>query len=149
VVSLLNGFFRVVVDVVEAHGGAVNKFQGDAALCVFWGARVSGAACGRRPRCRSGAAPAARHRGWAVAGNVGGEARFEYTVIGDPVNEAARLCELAKARPQRVLASQAALEQAGPPEDGRWRLGESVTLRGRQAPTRLATVEERLVEARQ
>ena len=43
----------------------------------------------------------------------------------------------------------AAHEQAGPPEDGRWRLGESVTLRGRQAPTRLATVEERLVEARQ
>src|SRR5215212_3246023 len=35
VVSLLNAFFRVVVQVVEAHGGVVNKFQGDAALCVF------------------------------------------------------------------------------------------------------------------
>lgn len=35
VVSLLNEFFRVVVDVVARHGGFVNKFQGDAALCIF------------------------------------------------------------------------------------------------------------------
>jgi hypothetical protein len=46
-----------------------------------------------------------------------------------------------------MLASQTALEQAGAFEDGRWRLGESVTLRDRQAPTRLATVDERFVEA--
>ena len=51
--------------------------------------------------------------GPAVAGNIGAEERFEYTVIGDPVNEAARLCELAKKRPERVLASDAALERAG------------------------------------
>jgi class 3 adenylate cyclase/integral membrane sensor domain MASE1 len=160
VVSLLNTFFRVVVRVVEDHGGLVNKFEGDAALCVF-GAPMP------RERPAADALAAARElclrladevpqsfgigvsAGRGVAGNVGGEERFEYTVIGDPVNEAARLCQLAKARPQRVLASQAALEFAGSPEDGRWRLGESVTLRGRQAPTRLATIDERLVEALQ
>ena len=37
--------------------------------------------------------------GTAVAGYIGAETRFEYTVIGDPVNEAARLSEVAKERP--------------------------------------------------
>jgi adenylate cyclase len=65
------------------------------------------------------------------------------------VNEAARLCELAKPPPQRVLASQAALEQAGDPEDAHWRLGEWVMLRGRRAPTRVAIFDESLPEAGQ
>ena len=50
--------------------------------------------------------------GPAVAGNIGAQERFEYTVIGDPVNEAARLCELAKQRPERLLASHAVLRRA-------------------------------------
>ena len=77
--------------------------------------------------------------GVAVAGNIGAEERFEYTVIGDPINEAARLCELAKQRPGRVLASEAAIQRAGAREPRHWSLGESVTLRGRAEPTRLAT----------
>ena len=76
--------------------------------------------------------------GIAVAGNIGAEARFEYTVIGDPVNEAARLCELAKGRPERVIASGRTLEAARPEEAANWRLGEQVTLRGRPAETTLA-----------
>ena len=40
VVRLLNLFFRVVVETAEVHGGLVNKFEGDGALCVF-GAPVS------------------------------------------------------------------------------------------------------------
>ena len=35
VVALLNEFFRIVVEAAERHGGWVNKFEGDAALCVF------------------------------------------------------------------------------------------------------------------
>jgi adenylate cyclase len=151
VVRLLNLFFRVVVEVVEAEGGIVNKFEGDAALCVF-GAPVANhdpagdalrAARGLADRL-SGEVPQIDFgigvsAGRAVAGNVGSEQRFEYTVIGDPVNEAARLCELAKQRPARVLASAAALERAADQESTSWSLGEAVTLRGRGKPTPLAS----------
>jgi adenylate cyclase len=45
--------------------------------------------------------------GRVVAGNIGAAYRYEYTAIGDPVNEAARLTELAKSSPSRLLASEA------------------------------------------
>jgi adenylate cyclase len=151
VVELLNRFFAVVVDVVAEHGGSVDKFEGDAALAVF-GAPVP------RPDAAAGALAAGRtlaerlrrelpdvdagigiSYGRAVAGNVGDERRFEYTVIGDPVNEAARLTEVAKSTPERVVASAAALEAAGRDEARHWKLGEEVQLRGRTQPTLMAT----------
>ena len=150
VVAALNDFFGVVVDVVGSHGGWINKFQGDAALAVFGVpvARDDAPACalaaarelGRRlgdevPALRAGVGVSA---GRAVAGNIGDERRFEYTVIGDPVNEAARLSDEAKARDGCVLASGAIVEAAGEEEAALWALGEEVTLRGRTAPTRLA-----------
>jgi adenylate cyclase len=151
VVALLNDFFRLVVEVVEENGGWVNKFEGDAALCVFGAptARPDPAGDALRAALRlrerlavelsDADAGIGVSAGPAVAGNVGTEQRFEYTVIGDPVNEAARLCELAKRRPQRLLASGAVVERAGPEERARWVLGDSTLLRGRGSPTRLAT----------
>jgi adenylate cyclase len=151
VVSLLNEFFALVVAVTEAHGGSVNKFEGDGALCVF-GAPASmddpaGAALAAAREMRARLldelpqvdAAVGISAGPAVAGNVGAEARFEYTVIGDPVNEASRLCDLAKSRPERVIAADAAVERADPRESARWAFGEATVLRGREAPTRIAT----------
>jgi adenylate cyclase len=150
VVNLLNDFFRVVVDTVNRHGGFVNKFQGDAALAIFGAPIEHPDACG--------AALAASRElhddlievlgqtefgigvsaGRAIAGHIGAQARFEYTVIGDPVNEAARLTELAKLEEGHVLASAIAVSGALDAEALCWDVGEIVELRGRVAPTQLA-----------
>ena len=63
------------------------------------------------PECEAGIGVAA---GQVVAGNVGAHERFEYTVIGEPVNEAARLCELAKTVPSLLLASVGHRRRAPP-----------------------------------
>ena len=150
VVALLNEFFNVVVDAVHDRGGLVNKFEGDAALCVF-GAPVPqedhaarALACARDLRGRIDALPGGLDAaigvscGTVVAGHVGAESRFEYTVVGDPVNEAARLTELAKQHEERLLASGDTVEAAGGEEAERWALDGEVTLRGRECPTRIA-----------
>ena len=150
VVELLNRFFAVVVEEVDRHRGIVNKFEGDATLAIF-GAPVTldnpeddALAAARTimrrlarevPECPAGIGVTA---GQVVAGNVGANERFEYTVIGGPVNEAARLSELAKTGDSRVLASAAAVENAGEQERAHWVLGDEVTLRGHDQPTRLA-----------
>ncbi len=79
-----------------------------------------------------------------MAGHVGAERRFEYTVIGNPVNEAARLAELAKERPGRVLASDAALDRAPSHESDGWSVTEAALLRGRTVPTGLGRPEPRV-----
>jgi adenylate cyclase len=150
VVSLLNAFFAIVVDVVGLHRGWVNKFEGDGALCVFGvpiddaDAATHALAAARELRdrlqdeleeIRAGIGVSA---GRVVAGNIGAARRFEYTVIGDPVNEASRLTELAKLRPERALASQAALARAEPAEASSWLQSEELTLRGRSQATAIS-----------
>ena len=75
-----------------------------------------------------------------MAGNVGAEQRFEYTVIGDPVNEAARLSDLAKERQHRV-SSPPAPRSTAPRATSRdvWERGERTVLRGRLEATVLAS----------
>lgn len=76
--------------------------------------------------------------GHVVAGHIGGHDRFEYTVIGDAVNQAARLTDLAKDTPGRVLTSAATLRGANEAEQARWTVLKSVELRGRREMTQLA-----------
>jgi adenylate cyclase len=151
-VAMLNDLFTTVVAAVEAEGGWANKFEGDAALCIFGApmphpdhARRALSAARRlrvdlqqlrrgHPALDAGIAVAS---GTVVAGNIGSAHRYEYTVIGDPVNVASRLCELAKTTPARVLADDASVAAAGPEETAHWESRGEVELRGRR---RAATV---------
>ncbi|HTY34618.1 adenylate/guanylate cyclase domain-containing protein [Mycobacterium sp.] len=151
VVEVLNRFFAIVVEEVDRHCGLVNKFEGDASLAIFGAPNhldspedqaLAAARCiaerlaGEMCELDAGIGVAA---GQVVAGNVGAKERFEYTVIGEPVNEAARLCELAKSRPGKLLATADTLRGASEEESARWTLGDTVTLRGHERPTRLAS----------
>jgi adenylate cyclase len=151
VVQFLNRFFAIVVDEVDRHCGLVNKFEGDASLAIFGAPNhvecpedeALGAAraiadrlADEMPECQAGIGVAA---GQVVAGNVGAKERFEYTVIGEPVNEAARLCELAKSYPGQLLATADTLQRASENECAHWSLGETVTLRGHDQPTQLVS----------
>lgn len=150
-VALLNRFFAVIVDEVDRYCGLVNKFEGDAVLAIFGAPNhldhpedralaaaraVAGRLATEVPECPAGIGVAT---GQVVAGNVGAHERFEYTVIGAPVNEAARLSELAKCERDRLLASSDTVAGACENERARWSLGETVRLRGHGQPTRLAT----------
>ncbi|MPZ63399.1 MAG: HAMP domain-containing protein [Propionibacteriales bacterium] len=149
-VSILNAFFAIVVDETQRRGGLVNKFAGDAALCVFGiplpqpdpagAALATGRAMQARLIRELPGVPAGigLSAGEVVAGNVGAAHRFEYTVIGDPVNEASRLTEIAKERPGRVVASAAIVSRAAADEAAHWEHVEPVLLRGRSELTRLA-----------
>jgi class 3 adenylate cyclase len=145
-VGLLNRFFAVVVAAIEAEGGLVNKFEGDAALCVFGAPAEHEDPAGAALRAARRIGDAVRAAGevdvgvgvscgpvWA--GQVGAASRLEYTVIGDPVNEAARLTELAKDHPCRAVTSEPTVRAAAPEERSHWARDAEVWLRGRDEPT--------------
>lgn len=148
VVQALNEFFDRVVAVIHRNKGMINKFEGDAALAVF-GAPiplddVAGHALAAARELKdelkdlefvAGVGVAA---GSVVAGHIGANDRFEYTVIGDAVNQAARLTDLAKQTPGHALTSAATLRDANEAEQARWTLMKSVELRGRREMTQLA-----------
>ncbi|MCW5729756.1 MAG: adenylate/guanylate cyclase domain-containing protein [Alphaproteobacteria bacterium] len=133
IVPLLAGYLGRMSEVVEKEGGTVDKFIGDAVM-AFWGAPLSMqdhalAACRaalagqrllasmRREATRTGA-PELHMRiglntGRMLVGNIGSEARLNYTVIGDPVNLASRLEALNKLYGTAILIGPETRRQAG------------------------------------
>ena len=150
VLTTLNCLFDTVVRTTSAHGGWVNRFVGDAALCVF-GAPVPSddhatrALASARALCDE-LLLLRKDRPWldvgigvssgpVIAANVGTAMRFEFTVIGDAVNEAARLTEVAKRAPARLVASGAAMAESSDLEAASWMPAGQVHLRGKRHPT--------------
>lgn len=152
---LLNNYFETVTEAVFRHGGMINKFIGDGILAVYnapvdvpnhadaavktaleiheqmgqlnkkWGDWLAA-------RLNVGVAI---HTGLVISGNVGSALRLEYTIIGDPVNVAARVESLTKEFNAKTLitaATRARLAEHYPLKP----LGE-VPIRGRSEPIEL------------
>jgi adenylate cyclase len=133
VVDRLDGAFAVLVDILDRHGGIVNKFLGDGFLALFGAPFEAGNAAHHavaaaremleaNARVNEATSWPLRigigiHVGEVVAGNIGSPRRKEYTVIGDTVNFAARIEALNKEFNSQFLISADVREALG--EDGR------------------------------
>jgi adenylate cyclase len=141
VVSRLNDLFDLVVPIVLAHGGHANKFIGDGLLAVF-------GAPERHADHAARAVAAAReiaqlrlnvgigvNTGRVVVGTIGGGGRRDFTVIGDPVNTAARVEAATRETGDTVLVTEATLRALGTHEDFEER--PAVPLKGKTEIVRL------------
>jgi len=124
IAQFLSEYFTEMVEVIFEHGGTLDKFIGDA-IMALWGAPIAhsddpdrairAALAMQRAVARLNERWASQGRpeigvgiginhGEVFAGNIGSHRRLEYTVLGDPVNIAARLC--AEAAPGEILVSE-------------------------------------------
>ena len=149
VVDRLDGAFAVLVDILDRHGGIVNKFLGDGFLALF-GAPFESEDSAHRAVAAAREMLAANesfnqatswplrigigiHFGEVVAGNIGSPRRKEYTVIGDTVNFASRLEALNKDFNSQFLISAAVRDALGDHGSDAVSLGE-VAIRGYDRP---------------
>jgi class 3 adenylate cyclase len=149
VVATLNELYEAVVPVVLHHGGHANKFIGDGLLAVFGAPdrhadhadravaaarEIAALVAGRfGDRLRVGIGV---NSGPVVAGTIGGGGRREFTVIGDPVNTAARVQAATRETGDDVLVTEATLRALGAGRDA-FDERPSAPLRGKREPVRL------------
>jgi adenylate cyclase len=150
VVEVLNNYFTEMVDLVFHYQGALDKFVGDALMAVFGVPLPIPQAADRAVECAlamqrhlkkmqtAGQTPIQGMRigintGEAIVGNIGSHKRMDFTVVGDVVNVAARLQELAKELEADTLISEATFRAL----EGRFQAmpEAAVVLRGRKEPT--------------
>ncbi|HVG07777.1 MAG TPA: adenylate/guanylate cyclase domain-containing protein [Thermoanaerobaculia bacterium] len=136
IATLLTEFFTVMVEIVFENGGTLDKFIGDA-LMALWGAPIAHDDDPDRATRAAVAMQLALQRlndewsrkgrpqlsvgigislGDVFAGNIGSERRLEYTVIGDAVNTADRLCS--EAGPGEILIAEPLFRELATPPPG-------------------------------
>lgn len=145
VVRYLDGTLGPMVELVNRHGGIVNKFLGDGFMAIFGAPLPDAAACehavaaalailegteGGATRVGIGL-----HAGPVVTGTVGPPERKEYTIIGDTVNVASRLEGLNKEYGSQLLVSEAVY--ASLPQPPQPVSVHDATIKGRSAPLRV------------
>jgi adenylate cyclase len=159
VVEVLNRYLSSVTRGVMESGGTVVKYLGDG-MMAMWGAPLDDSDQARHA-CESAVAMQAAvaalraelvamarppvhmrigvHSGEAVVGNMGSDARFDYTAAGDTVNLASRLEGANKLYGTGILVSEATARLAGPPR--RFRRVDRVLVKGKHEPTELFSPE--------
>ncbi|OAN49146.1 adenylate cyclase [Paramagnetospirillum marisnigri] len=123
-VEFLNELMTRQVEIVTTHGGDVDKMIGDALLVRFEGSdrEARALAAAQSILIDLAAHPMARaigigiYDGEAILGAIGPKERQDFTVIGDSVNLAARLCSLAEEN--QLVIDEQALRRSGLPDDG-------------------------------
>lgn len=154
--AMLNTCLESVCSAIEAHGGVVDKFTGDAVMALFGAplghdddtlraarallaveqAMVS---VNQRLQVSGSTEPlrlgAGLHTGLVVAGNMGSRNRMNYTVIGDAVNLASRLEGLTRYYHVSNVVSEASVHALGTAsKQFLWRELDRVRVKGKQSP---------------
>jgi adenylate cyclase len=154
-VAVMNEYLSVMAEIIEDHGGFIDKYIGDAIVAVF-GAPLDDPDHARNAvlaalRCRAGLEELNRrsgsllgHRlaqrigintGEAVVGNIGSRRRFNYTVMGDVVNLASRLEGANKFFATNILASETTVAHTG--SSFAWREIDVIGVKGRAGAVRV------------
>ncbi len=130
VLKLLRRFHRIVEATVSAHGGAIDKYEGDGAMACFGLYRPSvtdahhALSCAldlihtlsdwQRDEQKEGGSPLqfgiGLHYGPVTLGVVGGDRQLQFTATGDTVNVASRLEGLTRTLDATIVASEALVE---------------------------------------
>ncbi|HNW34899.1 MAG TPA: adenylate/guanylate cyclase domain-containing protein, partial [Candidatus Ozemobacteraceae bacterium] len=147
-IKAVNAWLDAMSRCIQEHGGEIDKFMGAKILAVFEPAKLGSLSQARRAALL--AAGAAAHvmagldawhgdspsigiaTGSVLAGILGNDrVRLEYTVIGDTVNLAARLCDVAKKRGGTIVLDHATLDQK-PTDAGTFESIGEITVKGKQ-----------------
>ena len=154
-VALMNDYLSAMTDIIERHGGYVDKYIGDSIVAMFGApaddpdhARNAVAAalqCRDRLEELNDSHPAFRGRGLAhriglnsgeaVVGNIGSRRRFNYTVMSDTVNLASRLEGANKYFGTAIMASEMTVNQSRSAYT--WRELDLIRVHGRDEPIRV------------
>ncbi|MDC0033799.1 adenylate/guanylate cyclase domain-containing protein [Alphaproteobacteria bacterium] len=160
-VRFLNLYLSVMTNIIEEHGGFVDKFIGDAVVGVFGApfddpdhalhAVEAAIACQRNlaemqenfglPDSPVVATRIGINTGEMLVGNIGSSRRFNYTVMGDAVNLAARLESANKTFGTSILVSDSTYQNCG--EEISFLEIDTIRVVGRTIPV---TVYEALLE---
>jgi len=147
VVAMLNLYLDAQAQVVENHGGDIDKFVGDELMAHFSGENMEAraVACGvdmlaAVARVNAEAGPSGAQLqvgvginvGEVVLGAMGARTRMDFTVIGDAVNVGARLCSAANGG--QVLVSEAVHGAVDDPGTLRFAPIEPIAVKGKRAP---------------